>query len=175
MNTSHALPTRIISQVLLILVALLWLFPFIWMLSTALKPAAAVFAAPPQLISGGLQWDNFSQAWNYIPFGRFMLNGLLVAGLGTLLVVASASLAAYAFARLRFPGRDKIFVLYLGTLIIPQEVIVVPMFILMKYFGWVDSYQALIVPWAFTAFGTLPVSLYDAMIRTVSAAIASCA
>jgi multiple sugar transport system permease protein len=62
--------------------------------------------------------------------------------------------AAYAFARLHFPGRDKIFVLYLGTLIIPQEVIVVPMFILMKNLRCVDSYQALILPWAFTAFGT---------------------
>jgi multiple sugar transport system permease protein len=124
------------------------------MLSTALKPTAAVFETPPQLVSGALQWGNFSQAWNYIPFGRFMLNGLLVAGFGTLVVVVTSSLAAYAFARLHFPGRDKIFVLYLGTLIIPQEVIVVPMFILMKNLGWVDSYQALILPWAFTAFGT---------------------
>jgi multiple sugar transport system permease protein len=105
-------------------------------------------------VSGALQWDNFAGAWNYVPFGRFMLNGLLVAGVGTLLVLVSSSLAAYAFARLRFPGRDRLFVAYLGTLMVPQEVIVVPMFILMKNLGWVDSYQALILPWAFTAFGT---------------------
>jgi multiple sugar transport system permease protein len=164
-------PARVISHALLILVAALWLFPFIWMLSTALKPNAAVFEQPPQFVSGGLHWDNFSQAWNYIPFGRFMLNGLLVAGVGTALVVVTSSLAAYAFARLHFPGRDKIFVLYLGTLIIPQEVIVVPMFILMKNLGWVDTYRALILPWAFTAFGTfllrqffrtIPLELEDA-------------
>ena len=153
-STARRLPGSPISHVLLLLVALLWLFPFIWMVSTALKPNAAVFELPPRLVSGALQWDNFAGAWNYVPFGRFMLNGLLVAGVGTLLVLASSSLAAYAFARLRFPGRDRLFVAYLGTLMVPQEVIVVPMFILMKNLGWVDSYQALILPWAFTAFGT---------------------
>jgi multiple sugar transport system permease protein len=153
-STARRLPWSTISHVLLLLVALLWLFPFIWMVSTALKPNAVVFELPPRLVSGTLQWGNFAGAWNYVPFGRFMLNGLLVAGVGTLLVLASSSLAAYAFARLRFPGRDRLFVAYLGTLMVPQEVIVVPMFILMKYLGWVDSYQALILPWAFTAFGT---------------------
>jgi multiple sugar transport system permease protein len=153
-STARRLPWSTISHVLLLLVALLWLFPFIWMVSTALKPNAAVFELPPRLVSDTLQWDNFAGAWNYVPFGRFMLNGLLVAGVGTLLVLVSSSLAAYAFARLRFPGRDRLFVAYLGTLMVPQEVIVVPMFILMKNLGWVDSYQALILPWAFTAFGT---------------------
>jgi multiple sugar transport system permease protein len=153
-STARRLPWSTVSHVLLLLVALLWLFPFIWMVSTALKPNAAVFELPPRLVSDTLQWDNFAGAWNYVPFGRFMLNGLLVAGVGTLLVLVSSSLAAYAFARLRFPGRERLFVAYLGTLMVPQEVIVVPMFILMKNLGWVDSYQALILPWAFTAFGT---------------------
>src|SRR5919198_268463 len=126
-STARRLPWSTISHVLLLLVALLWLFPFIWMVSTALKPNAAVFELPPRLMSGTLQWDNFAGAWNYVPFGRFMLNGLLVAGVGTLLVLVSSSLAAYAFARLRFPGRDRLFVAYPGTLILP---------------------------WAFTAFGT---------------------
>jgi multiple sugar transport system permease protein len=153
-STARRLPWRTISHLLLLLLALLWLFPFIWMVSTALKPNAAVFELPPRLVAGTLQWANFAGAWNYVPFGRFMLNGLLVAGVGTLLVLVSSSVAAYAFARLRFPGRDRLFVAYLGTLMVPQEVIVVPMFILMKSLGWVDSYQALILPWAFTAFGT---------------------
>lgn len=146
--------SQIISHGLLILVALLWLFPFVWMISTALKPNADVFAMPPHVIPADIQWGNFKAAWNYAPFGRFMLNGLLVAGIGTVLVLVTSSCAAYAFARLDFPGRDNIFVAYLGTLMVPQEVIVVPMFILMKNFGWINSYQALILPWAFTAFGT---------------------
>jgi len=74
--------------------------------------------------------------------------------LGTLVVIVSSVLAAYAFARLRFRGRERIFVVYLSTLMIPQEVLVVPMFILMQRLGWVNSYAALVLPWAFTAFGT---------------------
>jgi multiple sugar transport system permease protein len=143
-----------ISQGLLVLVALLWLFPFVWMISTALKANAEVFASPPRLIGDQIQWGNFAAAWNYVPFGRFMLNGLLVGGIGTLLVLITSSSAAYAFSRLTFRGRDRLFLAYLGTLMVPQEVIVVPMFILMKNLGWVDSYRALILPWAFTAFGT---------------------
>lgn len=163
--------SQLISHGFLLLVALLWLFPFVWMISTALKPNADVFAMPPRVIPTDIQWGNFKAAWNYAPFGRFMLNGLLVAGIGTLLVLVSSSCAAYAFARLDFPGRDNIFVAYLGTLMVPQEVIVVPMFILMKNFGWINSYQALILPWAFTAFGTfllrqffltIPLELEDA-------------
>ena len=83
-----------------------------------------------------------------------MVNGLVVSELGTLVVIVSSVLAAYAFARLRFRGRERIFVVYLGTLMIPQEVLVVPMFILMQQLKWVNSYAALVLPWAFTAFGT---------------------
>ena len=83
-----------------------------------------------------------------------MLNGIIVSVLGTAVVLVSSILAAYAFARLRFRGRDQIFLAYLGTLMVPQEVLVVPMFVLMQKLGWVNSYQALILPWAFTAFGT---------------------
>lgn len=176
MTTEAATPRtvpvkRLVSHVLLAAVALLWLFPFLWMLSTALKPNAEVFELPPRLIGDTIQWHNFVDAWNYAPFGRFMLNGLIVAGVGTLVVLISSSLAAFAFARLDFPGRDRLFVAYLGTLMVPQEVIVVPMFVLMKHFGWINSYQALILPWAFTAFGTfllrqffltIPVELEDA-------------
>jgi multiple sugar transport system permease protein len=157
MNDARSRPLSIgssVSQGMLVLVALLWLFPFIWMVSTALKANVEVFASPPRLVGDQIQWGNFAAAWNYVPFGRFMLNGLLVGGIGTLLVLITSSSAAYAFARLNFRGRDRLFLAYLGTLMVPQEVIVVPMFILMKHFGWVDSYRALILPWAFTAFGT---------------------
>ncbi|ACL42574.1 binding-protein-dependent transport systems inner membrane component (plasmid) [Pseudarthrobacter chlorophenolicus A6] len=142
------------SHILLILTALITLVPFIWMISTALKPAGEVFSAPPKLIGSSIQWGNFADAWNYLPFGRFMLNGVLVSALGTLIVVSTSAMAAYAFSRLRWRGRNGVFLIYLGTLMIPQEVLIVPMFILMRNFGWVNSYQALIIPWAFTAFGT---------------------
>lgn len=153
----HKVRSRVgrgISQVLILVAAVITLIPFIWMVSTALKPSSEVFSNPPSLIGSSIEWGNFADAWNYLPFGRFMLNGLIVAGVGTILVVVSSAMAAYAFSRLKWRGRDGTFLLYLGTLMIPQEVLIVPMFILMRQLGWVNSYQALIIPWAFTAFGT---------------------
>jgi multiple sugar transport system permease protein len=144
----------LLSQALLTLVLLFFLAPFIWAVLTALKPADEVFSTPPKPLGSRIVWSNFADAWNYLPFGRFMVNGLVVSVGGTLVVLVSSTLAAYAFARLSFRGRDRIFLLYLSTLMIPQEVLVVPMFILMQQLGWVNSYAALILPWAFTAFGT---------------------
>ena len=143
-----------LSQILLTVVLIIFLIPFIWMISTALKPAAEVFASPPTLIGSQLRFANFTEAWSYVPFGRYMINGMVVAVLGTLLVCVTSILAAYAFARLEFRGRELVFLLYLITLMVPQEVMIVPMFILMQQFGWTNSYQALILPWAFSAFGT---------------------
>lgn len=145
---------RAISQILLTCAALVVLTPFIWMVASALKPASEVLASPPRLVGSSVLWHNFVDAWNYLPFGTFMLNGLLVATLGTIVVVISSAMAAYAFSRIHWHGREGVFLLYIGTLMIPQEVLVVPMFMLMRQLGWVNSYQALIVPWAFTAFGT---------------------
>lgn len=147
-------PRTVMSQVLLTVVLLLFLMPFVWMIATALKPPAEVFGTGTGLVGSEIRWSNFAEAWGYLPFGRFMLNGLFVAVAGTVVVCVTSVLSAYAFARLRFRFRDRIFLLYLGTLMVPQEVTVVPMFILMQQFRWVDSYAALILPWAFTAFGT---------------------
>lgn len=83
-----------------------------------------------------------------------MINGLIVATIGTILNVFTSALAAYAFSRINWKGRSKVFFLYLMTLMVPQEVLIVPMFIMMQKLGWVNSYYALILPWAFTAFGT---------------------
>lgn len=153
MNRARAVRATV-SQILLTLVAIIILFPFIWMIATALKPASEVFSVPPRIIGSELRWHNFIDAWNYLPFSRFIINGLLVSGVGTLIVLISSSLAAFAFSRLRWDGRDGVFLIYLGTLMIPQEVLVVPMFMIMRQFGWVNSYAGLILPWAFTAFGT---------------------
>ena len=143
-----------ISTVILGFVAFLFLIPFVWMVSTALKPADEVFASPPSLIGSAIQFHNFADAWNYLPFGKFMINGLIVATIGTILNVFTSALAAYAFSRINWKGRSKVFFLYLMTLMVPQEVLIVPMFIMMQKLGWVNSYYALILPWAFTAFGT---------------------
>ena len=144
----------ILSQTLLSLIALLFLVPIIWMVLSALKPSAEVFTVPPKPFGSSIMWGNFAEAWNYLPFGRFILNTVFVAGVGTSITLVASALSGYAFARLNFRFRGGLFVLYLSTLIVPQEVIVIPMFLVMKELGWVNSYQALILPWAFTAFGT---------------------
>ncbi|HSU34328.1 MAG TPA: carbohydrate ABC transporter permease [Propionibacteriaceae bacterium] len=144
----------VVSQVLLSLVGLLFLVPIIWMVVSALKPSAEVFTVPPKLVGTEVKFSNFVEAWNYLPFGRFILNTLFVAVVGTLITLVASAMSAYAFARLNFRFRGGLFVLYLSTLIVPQEVIVIPMFLIMQRLGWVNSYQALILPWAFTAFGT---------------------
>ena len=145
---------RVVSQILLTLVALVFLIPIIWMVLSALKPSAEVFTVPPTLFGSSVMVSNFAEAWNYLPFGRFILNTAFVAGIGTLITLLASAMSAYAFARLNFRFRGGLFVLYLSTLIVPQEVIVIPMFLVMQQLDWVNSYQALILPWAFTAFGT---------------------
>ena len=138
----------------LAVVALVFLFPFFWMVSNALRTDAEIFTIPPQLLPAHAQWGNFVQAWSYLPFGRFFLNSAFVAAAITGIVLVVSSLAAYAFARLRFVGRGGLFVLYLATLMVPQAVIVIPLFLMMSELGWIDSYLALIVPMAFSSFGT---------------------
>ncbi|MEU7748021.1 carbohydrate ABC transporter permease [Nonomuraea sp. NPDC049158] len=144
----------VISHVALYLVAAAFLTPLVYMLATSLKPADEVFQSPPSLFGSLVRWENYSETFEFLPFGKFVLNGLAVAICGTIVVLVASAMSAYAFSRLRWRGRDGFFLVFLATLMIPQEVLVVPMFMLMKWFGWVDSFQALIFPWAFTAFGT---------------------
>jgi multiple sugar transport system permease protein len=144
----------IVSQTLLSLVALFFLAPIIWMVLSAVKPSAEVFTVPPKPFGSAIQLGNFADAWNYLPFGRFIVNTIFVATVGSAITLVASALSGYAFARLNFRFRGGLFVLYLSTLIVPQEVIVIPMFLVMKQIDWVNSYKALILPWAFTAFGT---------------------
>jgi multiple sugar transport system permease protein len=144
----------VISHVLLVIVALVFVAPLVYAVATSLKPQNEVFTVPPTLVGSELRFENYVDAFRFAPFGRYFFNSFLVAIIGTAVVVIASSLSGFAFARLRFRGRELLFVLFLGTLMVPQEVLIVPMYWLMQTLGWVDSYQALILPWAFTAFGT---------------------
>jgi multiple sugar transport system permease protein len=144
----------LVSQGAMSLVALAFLFPFFWMLTNAIRSNGEVLAVPPRLLPSEWQWGNFIDAWFYLPFGRFFLNSAMVAAAVTVIVLTVSSLAAYAFARLRFVGRDTLFLTYLGTLMIPQAVLVIPLFLLMSRLDWVNTFQALILPVAFGSFGT---------------------
>ena len=161
----------LISYLMLSLVALVFLAPLIYMVATSLKPPAETFTTPPTLFGSSLRWENYSEAFTYLPFARFLLNGLFVALAGTAINLAVSVLSGYAFSRLRWRGRNIVFVLFLATMMIPQDVLLVPLYVMMQGFGWVDSFQALIIPFAFTALGaflcrqfflTLPQELDDA-------------
>ncbi len=160
-----------IGYALLCLVALLFVAPLIYMVATSLKPADQVFTTPPTLWGRSIEWQNYVQAFTYLPFAQFILNGIFVAAVGTAINVVVAVLSGYAFSRLRWRGRNTVFLLFLVTLMIPQDVLVIPMYVMMQGLGWVDTFQALIVPWAFTALGaflvrqfflTVPQELDDA-------------
>jgi multiple sugar transport system permease protein len=139
------------SYPVLTLLAAACLIPFVWMLLTALKPETEVFNMA--WLPSRPAWENFPRAFAAFPFGRFLGNTIVVAVGSTGLHLLTSVLAAYAFARLRFRGRDILFLLYLGTLMIPQQVTIVPLFLMMRDVGWVDTYWALILPSAFHALG----------------------
>ena len=147
-------------HVVLIAGSLVMLLPFFWMLSTSLKQASEVFTFPPRWIPTHFAWSNYTKALTAMPFGRFYTNSFVVAVSTTVLTILTSSLAAFAFARLRFRGRDTLFLVYLATLMIPFTVLLIPNFILVRYLGWYDSYPALIFPPAFSAFATFLLRQY---------------
>lgn len=138
---------------LLCLIALAFLSPLVYMLATSFKPPAEIFSVPPELLGSEIRWQNYQEALSYMPFLRFMGNGLLVSVAGAALTLAVSALSGYAFSRQRWRGRNVVFMVFLATLMIPQEVLIVPMFVMMQEMNWVNTFQSLIVPWAFTAFG----------------------
>ncbi len=152
-HRGHTL-SRLALHALLLGVGILFALPFVWSLSTSLKPLADLFAVTPNLIPSEVRWENYGDVFGTVPFARFYLNTILVTAARVVGQVFLASLAAFAFARLRFPGREALFFLLLSALMIPEQVIIIPRYILLREFGWLDSYQGLIVPLLFSAFGT---------------------
>lgn len=147
---------RIVNWILfsvMVVVAFCMLVPFFWMFSTSLKSLGEVFEYPPRWIPREPRWENYTRVWSVVPFGRYLLNSLIVSSFITFLHLLVASLSAYAFARLNFPGRDKLFLLYLATLMIPGQITMIPNFILIKLLRLTDTYTGLILPNVFTAFG----------------------
>ena len=139
---------------LLAAIGVTMVLPLVWMVSTSLKEPQAVFTLTPQWIPRPLDWSNYAEIWRVVPFLQFFLNSVFVAVCVTAGHVFSSACAAYAFARLRFPGREPLFFAYISTMMIPGSVTIIPVFIIMKLFGWIDTYWALIVPGIFSAFGT---------------------
>jgi len=139
---------------LLILAATFMVIPFLWMVSTSFKVDQYVLSMPPQFIPRPFTLDSYKQLFALLPINRMFFNSLLVAIATTIGQVWVSSFAAYAFARMKFRGQSGLFLLYLATLMIPFQVTIIPLFILMRYLDWINSYQGLIAPGVFNAFGT---------------------
>ncbi len=140
------------------MVAMTCIYPFLVMVSIALTPE--VDAMRGDLIPAEPTLKSFREIWEVMPFAIFYINSLFIALTVTALQLTTSSMAAYAFSRLRWRGRDKIFLGYLATLMVPTAVTMVPVSLMMRHFGWIDSYKAIILPAAFTAYGTFLLRQY---------------
>jgi multiple sugar transport system permease protein len=145
--------------------------PFLWMVATSLMGQLEVFQFPPRLIPDTPLWSNYPNALTAQPFGRYLLNSLIFAVLVVIGQLVTSATAGYAFAKLSFPGRDKIFMVYLSTMMVPAVVVLIPRFLLVNGLGWTDTYAGLAGPELVTVWGvflmrqffrTIPVELEDA-------------
>ncbi len=144
----------ILAHILLATGSVIFAGPFLWMLMSSLKTQYEIYLFPPKLLPESVQWMNYVVVFRDQPFARYIGNSMFVSLCVTVGVILTSSLAGYSFARLRFPGRDRIFLLYLGTMMIPGAVLLIPSYALMIELGWRDSYYALIVPGLVSAWGT---------------------
>ncbi|KMY52163.1 ABC transporter permease [Peribacillus loiseleuriae] len=128
------------------------ILPFVWMISTSLKAPNEVMIMPPKWIPDIFHWDNYVTAWTMAPFARYTLNSLVVVIASTIGELITTILAAYAFSRINFYGRDIAFAVLLGTMMVPGEVLLIPNFVTLANLGWIDQYEALIIPWLASIF-----------------------
>ena len=138
---------RLMVYPLLLAGALAMLFPLAWLLSSSFKDSGRIFVFPPEWIPNPFRAENYPAVFEAIPFMRFFWNTVLVTGLALMGQLISSSLVAFGFARLRFPGRDVLFLILLATIMIPYQVTLIPTFILFRSIGWLDSFLPLIVPY----------------------------
>jgi multiple sugar transport system permease protein len=152
-NTGNIL-RRTIAYAALILLALISLLPFAWMLSTSLKQSFEVFVFPPQWIPAELQWSNYTSLWTSFQYWNlWIFNSFKIVAFAVVGQLLFCSMSAYAFARLDFPGRDLIFYLYLGSMMVPDIVNTIPTYIMMQNLGLLDTHASLILPALASAIG----------------------
>ncbi len=156
--------------ILLLAGCAIMLFPFFWMITTSFKTELEAMRFPPQWIPTSWHWENYPLAWSTAPFGRYFFNSFFIAIVSTIGEVFTTILAAYAFAKMRFFGKNVLFALLLGTLMIPGEMLLIPNYVTIYRLHWFDRYEALIIPWLVSVFGifllrqffrSLPDELWD--------------
>ena len=145
---------RVLTHLVLILCSITMLIPFLWMISSSLKDLDELFAVPPVWIPKHIAWENYVYMFEQAPWVTYFANTTLVTAAIILGQLVTCSMAAYAFARLKFKGREVIFIIYLGTMMIPFQVVMIPQFQIIKTLGLIDNIWSLIVIGIFNAFGT---------------------
>ncbi len=131
---------------LCLVLSVVFMVPFYWTVVTSFKGPQEIFVFPPTWWPESIRWTNYVQVWQRVPYGTFVVNSAIVTLLDVVGLTLSSALVAYGFARYRFPGRDVLFILTLATIVMPDEVTLVPTFLLFRYINWVDTLLPLIVP-----------------------------
>ena len=153
-------PARILIYVVLTFWALLALLPLYWLLSGSLKPAATLMKMPPDLIPTGFTLEHFRRLFELTPAGRWLLNSIIAAVVVMVSNVILASMAGYGFAKLRFPGSRALFWACLATMMVPAQVTVIPLFLMVRRMGLINTYPGLVLPSLVTAFGIFMMKQY---------------
>ncbi len=151
---------RVLGNVGVYVLALATLAPFIWMMLSSFKGLGEIVSYPPTWWPDDFTFENYVHAFTVAPFGQFYMNSLVVAITVTVGQLITCSMAAYAFARMNFWGRDVLFYIFLGTMMVPKHVTMIPSFMVLHWLGWIDTYGALIVPGLASAFGTFLLRQY---------------
>ena len=168
-----AIVQQVVGLLMVAAGAVVFVLPFLWMLSTSLKALDQLYASPPEWIPNPIRWQNYVEATRSFPFWRYSFNTLFIAITATVGKLLSGSLTAYAFARLRWPGRDVLFMVVLATIMLPSMVTLVPTYMLFNKLRWINTYLPLIVPFFFVStpysifltrqyFLTIPTELSEA-------------
>ncbi len=140
------------AHLLLVGLSAFFAIPFVWQLSTSLKTPAQLFAFPPIWIPNPVDWSNYPDALNYIPFFTQLKNTVFISAMSILGIVISCPLVAYSFSRIKWPGRNLLFFVLLGTIMLPYQVTMIPLFVFFTRIGWVNTFRPLVVPAFFGAF-----------------------
>jgi len=158
MNSNGTHKLKVIKSVLLHVfiysLAFITIAPFLWMVLTSFKDISEIIVSPPTWLPTEFKFSNYTDAFGAAPFGRYYANSVFVALMVTGGQLITCSMSAFAFARIKFRGREVLFYLFLGTMMIPFHVTMIPSFMILHWLGWIDTYQALIAPGLASAFGT---------------------
>lgn len=144
---------KILRYLVMSIIAIIFLFPIYWVFISSVKSPSEIFAVPAVFWPKTWRWFHYAEVFQQVPFARWLLNSALVSSVVTIVALITHSMAAYSLARLKYPGRRLIFMIIISTLMIPFSAIMVPLFILIRWFGWINTYYALIIPAIPNAFG----------------------